>query len=454
MRDIRTGTIPTILAALLLLLLPPPGGAQEPVDSAQAEVEAAMAALASAQAALDRAWELLDELAADTAPSPPPPPAASFTVACEVLTCTLDARASEGAIVGWDWDLGKFPNRYVSGTPLVEATYPHEGERAVRLIVMDSLERADTTSQRFNVPGKGEPEPPPDTTPGPPPPPPPPDSTSPVPPPPGDASILFDTRAGAVKNSRGKGGDLQSVTSQAAADAMFDYIPLADDNRWTLSTDFDGRGTTALAALYPGGPTDLDVNRAFAVYLPEPLPRQLCVQMKEWAGRHPADRNPEVIGEVGYFDITSDIDLDNSAGRKMFRVLRDIPDRGALWGFDLLFHGPSPGATPGLGYFTEVSGGINPDGSGGAQYLLGFQPEDFYNQPVTITYCMGASSADDAFDGWLRFWWAGEQYLDRTDVPMGSMAFHRFQAPMIIRSPEKDMTDYWWDIVAWIPRTR
>jgi hypothetical protein len=173
--------------------------------------------------------------------------------------------------------------------------------------------------------------------------------------------------------------------------------------------------------------------------------------MKVWMGRHPNDGNPDAVGEVGYFDITSDIDLDNAAGRKMARFLRADVGGGAQWSFDLLFSGPSPGAVPFLGYFNEASGSVNPDGSGNDEYTMSFDPEDFYNQVVTITYYMKAASSNSSFDGKLYFWWNGSLKLQRDDVPMGAMAFHRFQAPMIIRSPETDMTEYWWDVVAWEP---
>ena len=135
----------------------------------------------------------------------------------------------------------------------------------------------------------------------------------------------------------------------------------------------------------------------------------------------------------------------DGAGRKMMRFLRDVPDGGASWSFDLLWGGPSPGANPYFGYWKH-SGSPN-----GTHRSVSYQPENLYNQVVTHAVYMKAASSNTAADGVLRIWVNGALLGEWTNIPMGSMGFHRFQWPMIVRGPVHDMTEYWWDIVAWSP---
>jgi uncharacterized protein YcnI len=91
----------------------------------------------------------------ESQPPPPPPaepPVARFTVSCAALTCTFDASTSTAGsgIASYDWDLGKFPDRYATGV-VVTATYPHASTRTVTLTVTDNLGQTSTATQTFDV---------------------------------------------------------------------------------------------------------------------------------------------------------------------------------------------------------------------------------------------------------------------------------------------------------------
>jgi PKD repeat protein len=91
-----------------------------------------------------------------TVTTPPPqnqPPVADFTVTCGAnFTCTLDGRIStdDSGVVSWDWDVGKFPDPYASGSVVV-VVYPHESSRTVTLTVRDAQGLTSTKTKTFTV---------------------------------------------------------------------------------------------------------------------------------------------------------------------------------------------------------------------------------------------------------------------------------------------------------------
>ena len=91
-----------------------------------------------------------------TVSAPPPvdnPPVANFTWSCPTLTCTLDASSStdDGSIVGYAWDLGRFPNPTGSGITLA-VTYPHSGQRTVTLTVTDNGGKSSNITKILTIP--------------------------------------------------------------------------------------------------------------------------------------------------------------------------------------------------------------------------------------------------------------------------------------------------------------
>lgn len=92
-----------------------------------------------------------------TAPPPPPPvdnpPVANFTWSCPGLTCSLDASSStdDGTIVGYSWNLGRFPDPTGTGRTL-SVTYPHNGQRTVTLTVTDNSGKSSSITKVLTIP--------------------------------------------------------------------------------------------------------------------------------------------------------------------------------------------------------------------------------------------------------------------------------------------------------------
>ena len=80
------------------------------------------------------------------------PPTAIFTVACNGLTCTLDASGSLDDKPGltFAWDLGKEPGRYATGQ-VVTVTYAHASDRTVILTVTDAQGLTSSSTQTFSI---------------------------------------------------------------------------------------------------------------------------------------------------------------------------------------------------------------------------------------------------------------------------------------------------------------
>jgi len=95
--------------------------------------------------------------------SNPPPnaaPVARFTASCSGLTCTFDATTStdDAGVVGYAWDLGRFPDASASGA-VVTATYSHPGPRTVTLTVRDAGGLTSTATETIDVGGAIAPPP-------------------------------------------------------------------------------------------------------------------------------------------------------------------------------------------------------------------------------------------------------------------------------------------------------
>lgn len=124
--------------------------------AAPAEVEAELESSATTGVVGSRGTSSPDRLVFVSTGGPPPPsdepPTASFTVRCDGLTCTFDAAGStdDNGIVSWEWDLGRFPDRYASGE-VVTATYPHQGTRRVVLTVTDGSGQTDSATRTIEV---------------------------------------------------------------------------------------------------------------------------------------------------------------------------------------------------------------------------------------------------------------------------------------------------------------
>jgi hypothetical protein len=78
-------------------------------------------------------------------------------------------------------------------------------------------------------------------------------------------------------------------------------------------------------------------------------------------------------------------------------------------------------------------------------------PEDHYNEVITQTVYLKAESFEGAGDGVFKVWVNGVLRANWTNIKIGSEAVDRFDYGSVFRSPHFDMTEYWWDFVAWVP---
>jgi hypothetical protein len=259
------------------------------------------------------------------------------------------------------------------------------------------------------------------------------DSTSPVPtgpvdpaPRPGDR-ILLDTR-----------------TTLQQADSLAEALALFPDRTSgiALSMNVDGRGTKAFRIDWPGSSGQcVDEGRWLIHYLPTPYPKRLYVQWKMRMGRTASGGG---IGPVSQFQLTNP--ACGNAGRKILLALRDVSDRGLAGRIDYVWPGPSP---------------VRPrfEGSGTGDVALGpnqgvaFDPQSLVGDVITQTVYLQAASSGGAADGVLKLWVNKSLVLEEQSVRMGASAFHRFQFPTIFRAPVHDQTEYFWDIIAWEPKS-
>jgi hypothetical protein len=256
-----------------------------------------------------------------------------------------------------------------------------------------------------------------------------------------DDRILFDTRAGGAQS-------LQAMTTEAEVESVFMAPSPHPDDGWEFTTDFDGDGTHAIVLNWRGVGSDFgDRSRNILVNLPTPKPSRVYVHFKMWHGRTATSvSRGEGVGEQGAFDFTNENDPVGNAGAKRWRILGDKPD-GSLGGFDLLYHGPAP-VSVGFGSGSSIFSGGTDFGvrQGELSGLASFVPEDHLNEVVSVTILA------DIDNGVARAWIDGELRLEDTNMDFRSTQWTRFQLPMIIRSPQIDMTEYFWDIVSWEPR--
>jgi hypothetical protein len=57
-------------------------------------------------------------------------------------------------------------------------------------------------------------------------------------------------------------------------------------------------------------------------------------------------------------------------------------------------------------------------------------------------------------DGTIRLWVDGVMVFEDTTIAIGSSDFTRINLMSRLNSPSFDMTDYWWEMVAWEPASR
>jgi hypothetical protein len=243
-----------------------------------------------------------------------------------------------------------------------------------------------------------------------------------------DDRVLFDTR-----------GTLQSRRDVREALALFDD---GHAGHWLFSTNFDGSGTNALVLPWRGaGGRCRSEWKLLVQTLPKPRPRRLFLQWKSRLGRTVMGGG---VGEVGGFDISPN-DCGEGGGDRV-RFLRDVRGEGAKNSFGLVWTGSTDATSQ---HFAGEA--FDPDERIAQNRGSDFHPSRHANQTITTTIYVQAASGPDEDDGVLALWQDGELRLLRRDVRLGSEAFDRFQFPELMRHTAREMTEYWWDVVAWEP---
>jgi uncharacterized protein YjdB len=254
-----------------------------------------------------------------------------------------------------------------------------------------------------------------------------------TPPPPSGGNPQPDANDRMVLDTR---QSLQQANSQSEAMAMFPD----NTNNIGFSSNVDGNGTNAYRLDWGGrGSNCTDDGKWMVHYISGTRPKSMYMQWKMRMGRTSTGGG---IGSLDSFQITNS--ACGNAGRKMFLVLRDVPDQGSTGRVDYVWPGPAP---------------VQPrfEGAGTGDLQLGmnkvnFQPQNLVGQVVTHTLYLQAESAAGRNDGVIMLWVNGDLKAEYRNVRMGTHAFHRFQWPTIFRAPQQDQTEYIWDIVAWEPR--
>jgi hypothetical protein len=251
-------------------------------------------------------------------------------------------------------------------------------------------------------------------------------------------TIILDTRKGGPQS-------IQKATTIAEALSAIQsspFVRLAENNWMNFTTDLDGNGTRAFRAEWrdwrgkPGGQ-----GRRVRVYFAKP-PKRLYIQWKHWMGRTPTGGG---IGRIGEFDVTNQFDPNGNAGRKYLLMPRAVPGLGNRGRADVVWAGPAPVKVQ----WNFVN--LPPWRGNRSLNRSPFDPEAHYNKAITFTMYFQAESSPGASDGILRIWYNGVLRGEWLSQPVGDTAIDRFNMSDTFQSPIQDQTEYFWDLVAWLP---
>jgi hypothetical protein len=251
-------------------------------------------------------------------------------------------------------------------------------------------------------------------------------------------TIVVDTRKGGPQSIQ----NVATMTEALAAIQSSPLVRLAENDWMKFTTDLDGNGTRAFRAEWndwggvPGGQ-----GRRIRTYFAQP-PKQLYIQWKHWMGRTPTGGG---IGAIGAFDATNELDPSGNASRKYLIMPRAVPGLGNTGRADFVWTGPSPVKA----HWNFVNLTPNP-GSKGLNRSA-FDPEAHYNEVITFTMYFQAESFPGASDGILRIWYNGVLRAEWLNQPTGDVAIDRFNMSDTFQSPIQDQTEYFWDLVVWLP---
>ena len=310
---------------------------------------------------------------------------------------------------------GRFVAGNISGTHTITAQADGGWKRTMLITV------------RGGGSGGGEPEPPPegdDPTPG-----------------MGD-TVYLDARSGGADS-------IQGAANKSAADTILDQ----GTNRWDTSetgvaftTDADGAGARGYRyewSSWGGTPGDQALRSVYSIPgTSGSKTKHVYIQWQMWMGRTSTGGG---VGDIGAFDLFNEDDPGGNAGRKIVLVLRDGVGGGGDGRIDFDFPGPEPSQVRFEGFY-NISGATNLVINRGS-----FDPDEHYNEWLTITMRLKAESSEGAGDGEVDLWINGTQYMEHRNKTIGHMGFDRIHFSDTFRSPKFQMTDYWKGFAVWSP---
>lgn len=244
---------------------------------------------------------------------------------------------------------------------------------------------------------------------------------------------------------------LQQVTTIDAAFALFpggDHTAARDagrnDNGWSFSANYDGAGTHALRADWAADATGDDGIRIIS-HLPTPKPKEIFIQWKSRHGAHPADwcggtcaNAPN--GFVNRFPI-----FPESESCKRMLVLRDVPSMDADHRIDYTWTRDEP---------TTARMQMNGENFAIAANPSAWKVADWIAKPYTTTVYIKAASSKNAHNALFRMWMNDQLVIDYKDDQgvIQDMAFDRWQFPDTCHNMPIPASEYFWDILVWLPR--
>lgn len=274
----------------------------------------------------------------------------------------------------------------------------------------------------------------------------------------GSSVLLFDFRPGSTM-PKGHGGGFASAGNFGEVLGSLGTGNYNDG--WGATADVDGRGTRALMGTYnKAGDCNEQQEKKANLQLLRPA-RALYFSYMTRLGRSPSGEGMSggavARGEVNAFRAQSSA-CENKGGKRLRIVQEEVtlPDGSTL---NPIFSHQWRGGD----VATDVTGDIS--GTPGAHLF----PADLYStermvgKPVRMTVELRASSglsgSMDPYmkfkpDGLIRVWVDGVLAYESTTIRIGSSDFTRINLMSRLNSPSFDMTDYWWDMVAWTPGAR
>jgi hypothetical protein len=270
----------------------------------------------------------------------------------------------------------------------------------------------------------------------------------------GAASLLFDFRRGSTMPQKHGGGFAEA---KSFADVVGSIGSGNMNNGWGATANVDGKGTRALMGTY-SGPTDCNAQqeKKANLQLIRSAPVVYFSYMTRLGRSSTGEGFPDgapARGKVDAFRAQSAHCEDK--GGKRLRFVQE-----ALTYPDGSFDRPEfSHQWRGGDVNTDVRGDLA--GEPGAHvFSEAYSTEAMVGKPVRITVEVRASSGLSGSmerykrfnaDGVVRMWVDGVLAFEGTAITIGSTAFTRINLMSRLNSPSFDMTDYWWDMVAWEP---